>query len=116
MGLQGSAVQLRQRLQGLPALFQDAFLTGLKILNRAAGASRLPGLRSAFRYRKPQSACGIVGEDFFLRDFLLYEEFDVLGNEPIGGELADHTEGPPVHEPLGAHTESNGSHEITPWG
>jgi hypothetical protein len=54
--------------------------------------------------------------NLFLGELLLYVELDVLGDEAVWSELADHPPDPPVEEPLGAHTESNGSHEITPPG
>jgi hypothetical protein len=47
---------------------------------------------------------------------LFHEKLGVLGDEAVGGELADHTPSPPVDQPRGAHTESNGSHVIVPPG
>jgi hypothetical protein len=44
-----------------------------------------------------------------LRKLLFYEELDVLGDIPFGRQLADHAPGPPVEQPLGAHTDANGS-------
>jgi len=35
-------------------------------------------------------------EDFFLGERLFSVEFDVLGDEAVRGELADHTPCPPV--------------------
>jgi hypothetical protein len=58
----------------------------------------------------------VMGEDLFLSKLLFYMKLDVLGDEPVGGELADDPPCPPVEQPLRAHNESNGSHRMTPPG
>jgi len=117
MALQRPATQLCQRFQGLPASLQGTFLPCVEILHGPSGAfGGLSRIEGRVWQCKPQSACRVMSKYFILADLLLYEKLHVLGDEPIGCELADHTEGPPVQEPLGAHTESNGSHEIAPWG
>ena len=70
--------------------------------------------RLACCVRESQSAGIESGQDFGLRQCLLDVELHVEDGELIGTELADDSEGATVPEPLGPHTESNGSHEIEP--
>jgi len=54
--------------------------------------------------------------DVLLGELPLYVELDVWGDEAGGSELADDPPDSSVEQPLGAHTESNGSHDRIPPG
>ena len=65
---------------------------------------------------KLQPPTHVMSVNLFLGKLLLYVELGVLGDETVGSELADDPPDSSVEQPLGAHTESNGSHEVIPPG
>jgi len=112
-----TVLQLGEWLNRMPAPCDDLLISIVEITQRARPGTRSP---SGFLGRgvggKPQPPLRIQGENLRFGVLLFYVELDVLGDVMAIGELADDAKGPPVQEPLAAHTESNGSHEMTPFG
>ena len=108
---------LRERLNRLPASLYDLLISIVEITQRARPGTRSP---SGFLGRsvggKPQPPLRIQGENLRFGVLLFYVELDVLGDVAAIGKLTDDAKGPSVQEPLAAHTESNGSHEMAPFG
>ena len=101
----------------MPSTFKRLLLLGGEMAKTfGLGGGTGFGGRSKRFPLKLEPGRSIVSVDLLLGKFLLYVELNVLGNEAVGGELADDPPDPPVEEPLGAHTESNGSHRIAPPG
>jgi len=108
---------LRERFNCMPAPLDDLLISIVEITQRAGpGTRRTSGFLGRSVGGKPQPPLRIQGENLRFGVLLFYVELDVLGDETAIGELADDAEGPPVQEPLAAHTESNGSHVMAPFG
>ncbi len=101
----------------MPAPLNDLLISIVEVTQRARLRPRGTfGFLQRCVGGKPQPPLRIQRENLRFAVLLFYVELDVLGDITAIGELADDAKGPPVQEPLAAHTESNGSHRVIPFG
>jgi hypothetical protein len=63
---------------------------------------------------EPQFSLSVLVVNFAFRQRQLSVKLDVEDNEAVGCRLQDDAEETSVEQPLGPHTESNGSHGMVP--